>query len=808
MNRYSKGLVQYPTEDKGGGSHSSLPQFTNILGQTISNMTALKNFNEKSVADMVSNQEAVTKLQAGLFDKIEGMNLYLGAYEEDKKYVNSVTSAYVEKLKEIAANPQDPFAKMKVAQLGFEMTQDLTAGNLGKIAENAKVHMARLQDLEQNKGVLSVDPNAKNDYDDDNKDFKGTIKTDKNGNITHHSLKYVPISAPLDHQKGLKEHMDNRKDSSLPVAEPFRVVTLEGDPNRTHVLNTTMIGVDEATAYNDAKGYFDKVSSSGEDRRRLVKEFEKKAKEGPDGKYFETKDKEGNPIKLSLDEFIDARNTERALQNYGQFVHKKVSQSLGQTDDPELRRLTAQHKENALYLQGLNAQRTHQAMSIAARNAQIREEAHQLRMQAKKESEGKGEPFFNVDNFRGEGFFNQDDLTDINGLKGVTKDKIKALSASNNQEYKRAADLYDNTIEKNLTEIAGDVINDTTLLTNLAKQDRKKFVEEYLLQNSSAEFRNASDVGKAKILRDALTARGVKLPPIQNNKGTLRFPGAGDLGTSDPISGWVSQLDKNRKFKYNGKGLSGPELYQVKLGEVLNTASSYAQYMPNASNTAFNTKTTVPLATKMYSKLGNTTGMLKDDFVKAFQDGTVYFGDDNEIVVKIKQNVKIDKDTNEVQEKVYKIKDAELYREYGSQFGIKGYEMSFKNNPTGDAIHLLPVAKKLIGNDKDKLAAYERFVKGKQTQFVINGLDISDVRDNVGLQFHLQGLNQDDEKEIMQQLKREGAVNEKGQLIQPFFFINKHNDKGELGSINVVVYKEPQYKVNALNELITLHKSK
>lgn len=60
----------------------------------------------------------------------------------------------------------------------------------------------------------------------------------------------------------------------------------------------------------------------------------------------------------------------------------------------------------------------------------------------------------------------------------------------------------------------------------------------------------------------------------------------------------------------------------------------------------------------------------------------------------------------------------------------------------------------------------------------------------------------------MQQLKREGAVNEKGQLIQPFFFINKHNDKGELGSINVVVYKEPQYKVNALNELITLHKSK
>jgi hypothetical protein len=815
MNRHSKGLIHYPTEDKGGGSHSSLPHFTNILGQTISNMTALKNFNEKSVADMVSNQEAVTKLQAGLFDKIEGMNLYLGAYEEDKKYVNSVTSAYVEKLKEIAANPQDPFAKMKVAQLGFEMTQDLTAGNLGKIAENAKVHMARLQDLEQNKGVLSVDPNAKNDYDDDNKDFKGTIKTDKNGNITHHSLKYVPISAPLDHQKGLKEHMDNRKDSSLPVAEPFRVVTLEGDPNRTHVLNTTMIGVDEATAYNDAKGYFDKVSSSGEDRRRLVKEFEKKAKEGPDGKYFETKDKEGNPIKLSLDEFIDARNTERALQNYGQFVHKKVSQSLGQTDDPEQRALATEHKKNALYLQGLSAQKMQQAMNIATRNAQLREEAaqraieaHELRKQAK--SANIPLAVANGDQI-GEGYLPQGDYEeDKRAIKFITPNAVKRLSATNNKEYNKLADQYDAIFDdrNKLYEIAGHVINDSTLM-NFPKLNREKFVKQLLLLQSDSRFRNSDAEGKATIMRQIL-GTGVTLPAIKNIKPTYRMGPDGRSSTPaktyDPLVPIIAELERNAKFTYNGKSVNAPELFRAEIARGIDTKNTYPIYLP-LDDKAFNTSVVEPLARQAYVKLSNSLNLSKDQFYEAVKDGQIVFEDDNKISFKIKEKIdkKPEEGGDEYKDKVYTITDPESWRKYGAAFAKTAYRQSAKESKTGgDAKYLDPLVQHII-SDKDKLRDYDQFIKGTKdiTRFVLGNLVFYNVTDSKGLDFHLQGLSENDKKEIMEKLKQSKVFDSNGKIIKHFLFIDD-NEKG----IDVVPYDTDREKVNAVNESIVLYNGK
>ena len=251
MNRFSK--IEYPNESSGGGgSNFSLPSFTNALGQTMSNMKSMQDFNEKMIDRQVQGLEEAGKLQTGLFSAIGGLNTYLSQYAGDKEHVDNIVKQYYTQLEDISKNPNDPYIKLKISDLGRKITADMTMGDLSKVIANAKIHAERTKDLEQNKDVLKIDSGAGADYDIINKDFKGTFSRDKDGKVNVHSLKYANISPALDIDGELDRYMKNVEKSTIGEDE----ITYAMLPENLAVISmTTTKGVGETIAFKNAKDF-------------------------------------------------------------------------------------------------------------------------------------------------------------------------------------------------------------------------------------------------------------------------------------------------------------------------------------------------------------------------------------------------------------------------------------------------------------------------------------------------------------------------------------------------------------------------
>jgi hypothetical protein len=699
MNRYSK--IEYPNESSGGGgSNFSLPSFTNALGQTMSNMKSMQDFNEKMIDRQVQGLEEAGKLQTGLFSAIGGLNTYLSQYAGDKEHVDNVVKQYYTQLEEISKNPNDPYIKLKISDLGRKITADMTMGDLSKVISNAKIHAERTKDLEQNKDVLKIDSGAGADYDIINKDFKGTFSRDKDGKVNVHSLKYANISPALDIDGELDRYMKNVEKSTIGEDK----ITYAMLPENLAVISmTTTKGVGETIAFKNAKDFLVSRSNNPNDeyKRRLVRDFNLKAN-GKD--YIETKDPDGNKIRLSLEEYIDLENNKLAKLKSGKYVNSETNTTRSIVDQQK-RAQELKESQSKLWMDKLQGSAIQHGMADKDRDYALKlakfkhdtaldqakfdlevEKANGSKTKLEQAGIGMLNPATGAKTMLKD---NEITLTK-EGVSVLTDDALNELSNNLNtargRVYNKVADDYDKFINENKKDIRTYAPNYEKL--RIGDPNLKSVIAAtYAELMSDREFRLANTAGKASILEDKLSKKTKGGKPLNLPKRTIPINNKDIVGyTSHPLEGVINQLEKEPIYQINGKAVTGAELYKGKIAESMNYGEHIPAYYYSGENkdmervfdkvaqSAINNKTLKEGDRPV--NIGKEFNMSQKEFSELFKDKNTTFTpniDDNSLEVTMTIPIKRGSET-EYKEKTFTITDPALVRDFAFIMGKRAYE--------------------------------------------------------------------------------------------------------------------------------------
>jgi len=735
MNRYSK--IEYPNESSGGGgSNFSLPSFTNALGQTMSNMKSMQDFNEKMIDRQVQGLEEAGKLQTGLFSAIGGLNTYLSQYSGDKEHVDNVVKQYYTQLEDISKNPNDPYIKLKISDLGRKITADMTMGDLSKVISNAKIHAERTKDLEQNKGLIAKDSGMIADYDIQNRGFKGTFSRDKDGKVSYNSLKYAPVSPMLDIDTDLAEYMKSLKPNTVLDKEPFSYVTLENDPHGGYVVSKKIKGVGESVAHERIKDFFmTKVNDPNDEyKRRLIRDFNVEAN-GKD--YIERKGPDGKKTKLSLEEYIDATINKEAELRRGRFVnidedvnvhrHDRIAEfNKAKKDQSDL--LTEQLQRANIGDQiydrkwDRNFKEDNEKWNRELELAKLqlaKSKADAAASGGKKSINGVGINWLNPDNSSTPILETGSVEKSKTGLDMIKHDALRRVSNNENDpiydDYKAVGDKFDDFITNNRRSVSKYAPDAKLLKLNVPEVAKNTIAQEYALLMSDRSFREASTDNKISMLRKA----------VESKTGT---------SISKSVQSWRDvfvQVKDTPIYQLDGKAVTGDEFYRGYVNQNLNRGVHNPTYYlaeDNKDMISYYKKVSDSIIANNKLKegakqidIGRDLDLSKEEFDKIMTSTHTKF------TPNIRTNtLTIDAEIPYMEDKVKKYKnrtftvhDEKLVREFSDVNGRAAYKATeVIPGRGGDASHLKgPVDARLT---QDEIVRKNKFISSDNTQFVLN----------------------------------------------------------------------------------------